>query len=405
MRQTSFLLLVFLASNLHAADWPQWRGPNRDGHAESTVKDWPKSLTRKWQVTVGEGHSSPVVVGEHVFLFARQNDKEVLRCLKLKDGKEVWSKSYEAPYEMHPAARTHGKGPKSTPVVADGRIYTFGISGILSCRDIKDGRQIWQRSFEKTFKKTSPLYGTAMSPIVHNGMLIAHVGGNNKGALTAFDAKTGDTKWEWDEDGPGYSSPIIFKTGGAEHLVTLTQRTVIGVDPKAGNELWRLPFKTDYDQNSVTPVVYKDLLIVSGLNRGTQAYRLTKVATGWRPRQVWSQPSIAMYMSTPVVHGKYLFGLSHRRAGQLFCASAETGKVLWTSEGRFSKNAAFIDAGNAILVQNVEGQIQVLEPTFKSRKVMASYRLSAAPTWAHPALVGRRLLVKDKTTLICFGVE
>lgn len=399
------LSIIATAVPLFAGDWPQWRGPNRDGRTTTSIKTWPKSLTRKWRVVVGEGHSSPVVVGERVYIHARQDDNEYVRCFNLKDGKPVWEKSYKAPYEMHPAARGHGKGPKSTPAVAGGRLFTFGISGILSCFDAKTGREIWRRSFDKTYKLTSPLYGTAMSPLVYKDTIIAHVGGDKRGALTAFDVKTGKTRWEWTREGPGYTSPILFKAGDTTHLVTQSKRLTIGVDPATGRELWSLPFRTGYDQNSITPVVYKDLLIVSGYQHGSQAYRLEKSGAGWKPKPVWSIKDFTMYMSTPVLNGKYLFGLSQNRRGQLFCAAADTGKVLWSTMGRYSKNAALINAGSAILVQSVEGEVQVLEPTYTAMKVIAKYRVSTSPTWSHPALVDKRLLVKDKTALICYGVE
>ena len=405
MRTLAICLLLVFTSPLFAADWPQWRGPNRDGHAESAIESWPKSLKQKWRVVVGEGHSSPIVVGKHVFIHARQKDREVVRCLNLADGKPVWEKSYAAPYEMHPAARAHGKGPKSTPLVADGRLYTFGISGVLTCYNAKSGKQIWQRRFDKTYKLTSPLYGTAMSPLLYEGLLIAHVGGHNKGALTAFDAKTGKTRWQWDKDGPGYTSPILFQVGKSQHLVTQSQQWLLGINPKTGKELWRLKFKTGYDQNSITPVAYKDLLIISGYRHGTQAYRIKPAGDGFETTQAWSAPRVSMYMSSPVLNGKYLFGMMQERGGQLFCMAADSGKTLWTSSPRYSKNAALIDVGSAILSQSVQGELQVLSPTFAKIQVKAKYRLSTSPMWAHPAIVGKLLLAKDNTALICFSVE
>lgn len=405
MRQTLLIAVALTTAPAVAADWSQWRGDKRDGHAETDIKTWPKTLKRQWRVELGEGHSSPVVVGDKVYIFSRQNDRETLRCLKLKDGDEVWAKDYAAPYTMHPAARGHGKGSKSTPTVADGRVFTFGISGILTAWDAKTGKRLWQKEFSKRFKATSPLYGAALSPLVHGDHVIVHVGGNNKGALTAFDVKTGDVKWKWEEDGPAYASPMLLKLGGVQQVVTQSQRAIIGVDPSSGRELWRQPFKTAYDQNSITPVAYGDLLIVSGVNVGTQAYRLRKTSTGWKLQQVWSEPSVSMYMSTPVVHGKLLFGLSHKKAGQFFCLSAEIGKVYWTSNGRAASNAALIATDNAILLQDTAGKVLVLEPTYRQMNVIARYQVARSATWAHPALVGRRLLVKDKTGLSCFAIE
>jgi len=239
------LALVILESAV-CADWNQWRGPNGDGKVVGfqLPNPLPKQLTRRWKVEVGAGHSSPLVVGNSVFVFTRQGDNEVVRCLELATGKEVWQQSYPAPYEMNPAAQGHGKGPKSTPVYADGRLCTLGISGILSCFDAKTGRVVWRHEFSKNFKTTSPLYGAAMSPVVDNGLLIVHVGGHDDGALVAFDVRTGTVRWRWAGDGPGYSSPIVVNIGGVRQVITQTQKMCVGVSAATGQLLWSLPFTT-----------------------------------------------------------------------------------------------------------------------------------------------------------------
>src|SRR5262249_10512832 len=149
-----------------AQDWPQWRGPNRDGVASSFTAPtvWPDKLKTIWKVSVGVGHSSPVVDGRRVFLLSRQEENEVASCFDFDTGKLLWRDGYPAPYSMNPAATSHGKGPKSTPVFSAGKLYTLGISGVLSCYDANTGRVIWRKEFTKQFKETSPLYGTAMSP-------------------------------------------------------------------------------------------------------------------------------------------------------------------------------------------------------------------------------------------------
>src|SRR5687768_1637077 len=201
-----------------AADWNQWRGPNRDGIVTGfkPPATWSaNSLAKKWSVVVGEGHSSPVVVGDRVYIFAREDDKEVMRCLSSVDGKVVWQESYAAPYEMNPAARNHGKGPKSTPAVVNGSVFALGINGHVSAYDASTGAVRWRKDFARDFKSTAPVFGASASPIVDGGNMIVHIGGDDSGALTAFDTATGKVNWQWDGDGPGYSSPIIATLGGA----------------------------------------------------------------------------------------------------------------------------------------------------------------------------------------------
>jgi outer membrane protein assembly factor BamB len=183
------------ASGADAAgdEWPQWRGPARDGRVAGLAAraSWPEALTPGWKLTVGAGHSSPVVAAGRVYQLSREGEDEVVRALELGTGKVVWRQAYPAAYQMSPAATGHGKGPKATPVLADGRLFTLGISGILSAWDAASGRLLWRKSFETSHRATSPLYGAAMSPVVDGGRVIAHVGGHDDGALVALDAATG----------------------------------------------------------------------------------------------------------------------------------------------------------------------------------------------------------------------
>lgn len=384
-----------------AQDWPQWRGPNRDGVVSSFAapKVWPEKLKTIWKVPVGIGHSSPVVAGSRVYIFSRQEENEVATCVDLETGKVLWRDAYPTPYMMNPAALSHGKGPKSTPVLDNGKLYTFGISGILSCYDAATGKLRWRKEFSKQFKATSPLYGAATSPIVNEGFVIVHVGGNDSGALTAFDAQTGEVKWSWKQDGPGYASPIIAEIGGTTHLVTQTQKSIAGFSPTTGELLWRIPFETEYEQNIVTPVVYRQTLILSGLDKGTMAIKPVKRGTTWSTEQVWLNPDVSMYMNSPVVSGDYLFGLSHKRKGQFFCLDARTGKTQWTSNGREGDNAATVAAGQFVFFLTDAAELRVAKSDPKQFEVIRKYQVAESPTWAHPVVTARGILIKDSTTI------
>src|SRR5580700_3212601 len=328
MRRRFAISLAGLASVAWAVawaeDWPQWRGPHRDGVAAGfpEPKAWPEKLTLKWKVTVGEGHASPVVADGRIYAHTRQGDREVVSALRPENGQTIWQEGYAAPYTMNPAATAHGKGVKSTPVVEDSRIFTFGISGILSCFDAKTGKPQWRKEFG------SPDFGVATSPVVDRGMVIVHVGGDTQGALTAFDAATGIEKWSWKGDGPAYASPIVVEIAGTRQVVTQSRDNLVGVSAATGELLWRIPFKTDYAQNIVTPVIYRDTLIFSGTGKPMMGVKLLKQGAAWTTETVWQNKDFSMYMSSPVVSADLLFGFSERKHGQFFCLKPGDGTTL-----------------------------------------------------------------------------
>ena len=263
----------------------------------------------------------------------------------------------------------------------------------------------WQRRFDGAFRSTSPIYGTAMSPLVEDGRVIAHVGGSGDGALAAFDLATGETIWTWRGDGPGYASPIVADVDGVRQVVTESERHVIGVDFETGSELWKIPLKTPYTQNAVTPVVAGDRLFYSGLDHGLHAVRLSRVSGGWGTEPIWSSRDVSLYMSSPVLADGVLFGLSHLRKGQLFALDVSTGNVVWKSAGRQADNAAILRAGDVWLVLTDAGELEVLERQGARFATLASYQVADTPTWAHPALSGDLILIKARSTLSAWRVR
>ena len=386
---------------LSASDWPQWRGPARDGQAPDAPAQWPAKLTRAWSIEVGEGHSSPVVAGDSVYVFSRDNEQETLRRVLAADGEVAWQTAYAVDYTPTRVAAAHGKGPKSTPVVSDGTVCTLGVTGVLSCHSAADGALLWRKTFREEFRNTYPLYGTAMSPIFHSGLLIAHVGGDGQGALTAFDPATGDERWRWSEEGPGYSSPVVIRVAGRDQLVTQSERKIISVDPESGKTLWSMPFNTPYKQNSVTPVVFDDLIVFGGTRTPSFAVRLT--ADG--PRKVWESSDATLYMSTPVRLDARLCGFTEKRKGALFCMDPTSGAVAWMSEGRLGDNALLIAADGKLVAATTEGEFIVAPASGDRYAPERTYTVAESPVWAHPALLGDRLLVKDKTMLTLWRIQ
>ena len=376
----AFILLGPVFQNALGQDWPRWRGANGDGAVTgfTAPKVWPDQLKQRWKVEVGVGHSSPLVVGERVYLHARQGEDEVAAAYDLKTGKTIWRDSYPVAYTMNPAATGHGKGPKSTPVYSDGKLYTLGITGLLSCYDAAKGRLLWRKEF-KEFKPNHPFFGVATSPIVDRGLLIVHVGGNGAGALKAFSAATGEEKWSWNDDGPAYA-PIVVEIAGKRQIVTQSQQNIIGVWADNGSLLWKIPFTTEYVQNIVTPIQYKDLLIFSGINKGVFAVRVEWRDNRWATDTVWQNKEVSMYMNSPLLAGDLLFGMSHKNKGQFFCLDAATGKTLWTGDPRQGENAAMVIAGDIIFSLTNDADLIITSAADKGAKAIRKYHVAEKPT-------------------------
>jgi outer membrane protein assembly factor BamB len=406
-----FMAILFIASQvpetISAQDWPQWRGPNRDGviSSFSEPRSWPDQLKQKWQINVGTGHSSPLLVNGKVYLFTRQGEEEAVSCIDLRTGKQIWRDRYPAPYTMNSAATKHGKGPKSTPVYHAGRLCTFGISGILSCYDAENGKLRWRAENGEKFSDTSPLYGVATSPVVDGGLLIVHLGGQDHGSLTAFNLETGKAAWEWSGDGPSYASPIVVDLGGTRQVVTQSQKSLIGVAVADGALLWTIPFTTAYVQNAVTPVLYGRTLIFSGLDKGIMAIKLGQSSGKWTTEKVWENTDDSFYLSSPVLNGDLLIGMSHKRLGRFIALDARTGKTLWTTTGREGDNSAILTSGDKLFLLTSDAELIVARINRTRFEQIRRYTVAKSPTWAHPVLVGRNILVKDADMLTLWGID
>ena len=381
-------------------DWPQWRGPTRDGVVGAALPaQWPDALKKRWEVTVGAGHASPVVSGNRVVVIARENDQEIVRALDVATGKEIWRAAYPAPYEVNPAARSHGPGPKSTPAVAGGRVFTLGVGGMLSAFDLASGRLLWRVPAPAVL----PDYGAAPSPLIDGPSVIVHVGGYENGALTSFDAATGKPRWQWTGDGPGYGSPIIATFDGVRQVITQTQKLLVGLDASTGALLWQVPFTTDFDQNAFTPVVYQDLLINAGIDHPLSAMRL-KLADGkWTGENAWTNPQTPMFMSSPVVVDGTIYGLTMRNSGQFVAIDAATGKTRWNTRGREGENASMLGNGSWLLASTTDGTLVVARANPEKYDEVRRYQIAPSAVWAHPAITGTSIIVKDADKVICWS--
>jgi outer membrane protein assembly factor BamB len=389
-------LVAALVGQSSGPDWPQFRGPNRDGAVTSFAepKAWPERLTQRWKVDVGEGHASPVLVGNRIYTFTRQGADEVMSALDAATGKALWQTRYAAPVTVNPAAKEHGPGPKSTPTFANGRLYTLGMSGAVTAFEAATGKQLWQ----KPATPVLPLYGTSTSPLVDRGLVIVHVGGNNQGTLSAFDAATGSVKWAWNGDGPSYASAIAADVDSVRQIITLTQDNIVGLSTD-GRLLWRRPFKTEYTQNIIDPIVVGNTVIIAGYQNPTAAFRLVRKGDQWTTENVWENPGVSLYMSNGVLIGDALFGLSHRNSGQYVLVDVKSGKTVWTGMPRQAENAAILHAGNIVFSLEDDAELVVGRINASAFQQLKRYTVANSATWAQPVISGNRVFVKDVASL------
>jgi len=389
-------VLLIGAGYVFAQDWPQWRGPNRDGKVGgfTAPQTWPNALTPKWKATVGSGDSTPALVGDRLYVFARQGRDEVTLCLNAADGKQVWQDKYEAQAVTGAAARH--PGPRSSPAVAQGKVVTLGVGGVVSCLDAATGKVVWRKD---PYPQVVPTFFTSMSPIIVDGMAIAHVGGRGKGGIIAYDLATGDRKWKWAREAPAYASPVLMTVEGTKQIVTLAEKSVVGIGAADGKLLWQLPFAPQRRAyNAATPIVDGQTVIITGAARGTRALKIEKQGDGFAAKQLWSNPQVAVQFNTPVLKDGLLFGFTDR--GNLFCINAETGKTAWTDTTAHGRGfAALLDAGSCILALPSTSELIAFKPSDKAYTQLARIKVADTPTYAHPVLAGNRVFLRDKETV------
>jgi outer membrane protein assembly factor BamB len=383
-----------LAANIQAQDWPQWRGANRDGKATgfNCPTTWPKELTQKWKVSVGKGDASPAVVGDKVYAFTRQDADELVVCLDAATGKEVW----RAKYESEKASEPMGKhpGPRSSPVVADGKVVTYGARGTLSCFDAGTGKMVWRKDDFNAW----PRFFTSSSPLIADGLCVAQLGGEEKGGIVAYDLNSGSEKWKWTEDGTAYSSPTILTVSGTKMVVAMTAKKIVGLAAVDGKLLWDVPFVVQgRSYNAATPIVDGQTIIFAGSGRGTKAVRIEKNGDAFAAKELWSNPDNAVQFNTPVLKGGQLYGLSQK--GDVFCLDAQSGKTLWAAPLGGRDFGSVIDSGAALVALTTQGELTVFEPSDKEYKKLASYKVADNETYSHPVLTSKGIFIKDQDSV------
>lgn len=396
------LALLALAVGAIAArgeDWPQWRGANRDGKVGDfkPPKSWPKELKQEWKVTVGDGVATPALVGDKLYVFTWKDGKEVVRCLESESGQEVWKDSYDAARASGPASGF--AGARSSPVVADGKVVTFGVQGTISCLDAANGKVEWRKT-----NTGHPRFFTSSSPIVADGLCVVQIGGEGSGGIATYSMKDGEAKWKWTADGTAYASPVLTTLDGVKMLVAETDKDVVGLNLADGKLLWKIPFAVmGRGYNASTPLVDGSTVFFSGSGRGTRAIKVEKTNDGFAAKPLWDNKDNSVMYNTPVVHKNLLFGLTS--ADNLFCINAETGKTAWTSPVKGTKGyGSIVNAGAVLFSLTPAGQLIVYEPSDQEFKEVASYKVGSS-TYAYPVISGRRIYIKDKDSVALYSLE
>jgi outer membrane protein assembly factor BamB len=361
---------------------------------------WPQALKQVWKVTVGAGDATPALVGDRLYVFVRQGDEEVTLCLNAADGKEIWHDKYAA--QAVTGAPARHPGPRSSPTVADGKVVTLGVGGVLSCLDAATGKVVWR---DKEFTQAVPKFFTGMSPIVVDGMCIAHLGGPGEGALLGLDLATGQVKWKWTGDGPAYASPVLLTVDGTKQIVTVTEKSLVGVAAADGKLLWQVSASAEGRfYNSATPIVDGQTVIYTGQGAGTKAVRIEKQGGVFVAKEIWSNAEIGTGFDTPVLKDGLVFGLSDK--GNLFCLNARTGGTAWTdATKRGGGFAAVLDAGACLLALPSDSVLLAFKPSDKAYAELAHIKVADTPVYAHPVIAGKRIFVKDQDALALWTLE
>jgi outer membrane protein assembly factor BamB len=409
--------LLLLSVSSRAADWPQWRGPNRDGvvadknHPLNALPADPKVL---WKIDAGPGQSSPVLAGGKLIFMDGKDGQETAHCLDAATGKEQWTVPIAPMVEFQNA---YGEGPRCTPLIEGDRVYAQSCSGEFRCLSLTDGKVLWKVSFGSDFgvpflgnKSNSPeanqtasrRHGNNGSAVIDGDRIFVPVGSPKDGTLIAFDKKTGKELWHAGEDNTAYSSVMAATLAGVRQAVHFTADALMGVAATDGKILWRIPLKTGAKRHVCTPVVSGDTVTVASTSIGTLKFHIVKDGAGLKAEQAWAALPIKTVIGTPVLFGKQLYTLGAGSRADLVCLDFETGKSLWAQPG-LGDYASLTVVNDKILVLNSTGELILLKTNPEKYEELGRTQI-CAKTWASPAYADGRIYVKDDAHLTALAL-
>ncbi len=412
------IAFILAASIATAADWPQWRGPNRDGavqdpkHKLEKLPAEPKAL---WKVPAGPGQSSPVVAGGKVVYMDAKDNEEVAHCLDLATGKELWTAVAGPTVQFSPA---YGGGPRCTPLVDGDRVYTQSSGGEFSCLALADGKKLWGTSFGGVYGATflgnktgdpaaketaSRRHGNNGSAAIDGDRIFVPVGSVNGATLVAFDKKTGKELWRVGDDNTAYSSVMVGTLAGTRQAVHFTADALMGVDAATGKMLWRVPLKTGAKRHACTPVISGDTVTVASTSIGTLSFKVVKKGSGYDAEQAWGNLPLKTILGTPTIVGKTMFTIGPSDRTDLVALDLATGAQLWAQKG-LSDYASITGVNDKLLVLNSTGELLLVKANPAKFEELGRVQL-CAKTWASPAYTDGKIVVKDEASLTAFALE
>ena len=398
------ILIVEIIGQSRASDWPQFLGPARNGVSKETnlVKAWGKEGPKLiWEKPVGEGYSGPIIAGGIVILFHRIGDQEVIEALNADSSKQLWSFSYDTVYQDDLGK---GDGPRSTPLTADGFVYTLGAEGKLHCLDLKSGKKEWERDLAKDYPFRKGFFGVATSPIQEGDNIIINIGCRTAG-IVALNKKTGKEAWKATNQEASYSSPTAATINGQRQLVFLTREGLVALDPATGKILhekrWRSRMAASV--NAAAPVVVDNQVFLSACY-GTGAVLLNITKDGLE--EVWkNDETLSNHYNTSIHHDGYLYGVDGRQeeGPQLRCVELKTGKVKWTEKGFGCASLILADGRFYALTEN--GDLVIFEASPTAYRELARSSVLTAPCRSPLALAEGRLYARDNKKLACWEIK
>lgn len=401
-------LLAALVLPVWGGEWPQWRGPNRDGQA---APDETFSIAKlqegkaRWRLPIGGGFSSPIINQDLVFYLDEQNGREVAHCVQLADGKEVWGTPYAEAYSDE-----WGVGPRSTPFTDGENLWAHSCNGQFRCFSVRDGKILWGFGFEdfgvkflgsKAREGTASRRGNNGSGILDGDAVIVPVGATNGATLVCLNKENGKLIWKTGEDEAAYSSLMVANLAGARQVVAYTADALLGADRISGKVLWRVPLKTNAKRHTGTPVIFGNNVMVNSHTFGVICFEIIRDGSEFKPREKWRNPALKINLSSPVIVGSHFY--SHGEAKNFVCASIEDGKLAWAEPGFGKENSSVLAVGKTVLVLTDAGEFVAVQANPKVYEEKLRVQLCGR-NWNYPAVGQGMMLIRDQRELACYPI-